>query len=66
MKRRRLLATEALLETSEDLVGWNGRDSASPDMLDATADFGLPVLTEVAKLQTCREIVDQCLTLLFR
>ena len=57
LKRRRLLATEALLETSEDLVGRNGRDSAGIDVSDSTLDFRFPVLPEISKLQTCRKLV---------
>ena len=66
LKRRRLLATEAPLETSEDLVCRYSRYSASIDVLDAPLNFGFPVLPEIAKLQTCRELVDQGLTLLLR
>jgi hypothetical protein len=54
----RLLATEALLETSEDLVSRNGRDSVGVDILDTTLDLAFPVLARVAKLQACRELVD--------
>ena len=66
LKRRRLLATEALLETSEYLVSRNGRDSASVDVLDATLDLAFPVFPQISKLQARRELVDQDLTLLLR
>jgi hypothetical protein len=35
-----------LLETGEDLVGRDGRDSAGIDVFDAALDLGFPVLTQ--------------------
>src|ERR1019366_10076987 len=66
LKRRRLLATEALLETSEDLVGRNCRNLASIDVLDATLDFAFPGFPQVSKLQTGCQLVDEDFTLLLR
>src|SRR3954471_13968398 len=44
LKRTRLLATEALFEAGEDLLGGDRFHAACIDVVDASLDLGLPIL----------------------
>src|SRR5215470_8969522 len=64
LKRTRLLATEALLETGEDVLGGDRLDATTVDVVDSSLDLGLPVRTEVRGIQAGGQFLDQLLALL--